>query len=73
MGFSRNKAISIYTKKRKKYVAKINVEKGFKKKDDVMSMLIKLLGDEANITVELVNEIPELASGKRKYVVNSID
>ena len=68
--FPEIKQFQFIQKNKKTYVAKINVENGFKKIDDVKSMLIMLLGDKANITVELVDEIPELASGKRKYVIN---
>jgi hypothetical protein len=35
------------------------------------TLLEKLLGDKAVITIEEVEEIPVLASGKRKYIVNN--
>lgn len=36
----------------------------------VVDSLVKLLGDEAKIQVEMIEEIPVLSSGKRKMVLN---
>ncbi|MCM3744099.1 hypothetical protein M3193_08080 [Sporosarcina luteola] len=55
------------------YVVKINMEEKSFNIDTVRIMLKRLLGDKANISIELVDEIPELASGKRKYVISEIE
>lgn len=42
----------------------------FKREEEMVEMLKSFLGQDANICVEYVNEIPVLKSGKRKQVVN---
>ena len=37
---------------------------------EILGRIRPYLGEEAEITVELVDEIPVLASGKRKYIEN---
>ena len=54
----------------KQYVLKLNVQKEFAREQDVIRLMNQLLGENAEITVERVEEIPVLASGKRQYVVN---
>ncbi len=70
--FPEIKQYQIIQQNKNTYVVKINVEKEFEKLDDMKLMINNQLGDKANITVEQVGEIPVLASGKRKYVVNEI-
>lgn len=43
----------------------------FQREQDMLSMLREYLGDDANIKVRYVDEIPVLKSGKRKQVVNN--
>ena len=50
------------------YTVKINVDE-FNRKNELKSALLKLLGHEANITIEKVDEIPIMSSGKRKYII----
>lgn len=71
-GFSEIKQFQFIQKSSDAYVVKINTDVNFQQTDAVKRMLEKLLGDKANISVEIVNEIPELASGKRKYIVSEI-
>ncbi len=55
-----------------KYTIKINVDSNFSRVKELRAVLGKLLGPKAEIEIELVNEIPVLESGKRKYIVNKI-
>lgn len=43
----------------------------FVRENDMIVMLKSFLGNDANIEIEYVNEIPVLKSGKRKQVVNN--
>lgn len=56
------------------YVLKlaVNNECGLMKtlSDEILAQLKKLLGNDSNISIEYVNDIPVLNSGKRKSVVN---
>lgn len=52
------------------YRIKINAETKFNREEQLISEFKEFLGDDANIVVEQVNEIPLLASGKRKKVSN---
>ena len=38
--------------------------------EEILGRIRPYLGDEARIKVEIVDEIPVLASGKRKYIEN---
>lgn len=58
-------------KDEKKYELKLNVsEDNYNCQNDVVELLKSLIGSDADIIVELVDEIPVLASGKRRYIVN---
>lgn len=39
----------------------------------IVNGIRKIVGDEADISVEMCDEIPVLASGKRKYIVNMME
>lgn len=52
------------------YRLRLNTPKAFSREDDVIKLMKQLLGIDAEITVERVEEIPVLASGKRRYIVN---
>lgn len=54
----------------KQYRLKLNVPKNFTRIGEVVELMRKLLGQDADINVERVEEIPVLASGKRRYIVN---
>lgn len=54
------------------YRTKVNTPKEFKNKRELIKSLKHFLGEEAEIIVEHVDEIPILASGKRKMVVNTM-
>lgn len=52
---------------------KLNLRgKDFPRESEFEQMLkTRMLGEDANVKFEYVNEIPTLASGKRKFVVNN--
>lgn len=52
------------------YKFKLNLEGDFGREDELINEFKKHFGDDASITVEYVNEIPLLNSGKRKKVIN---
>ncbi|UNY97445.1 CoF synthetase [Zhouia spongiae] len=54
----------------KEYLIKLNYKKDFLKETEFKEHFKDLLGSDAKITVEYVNEIPVLLSGKRKRVMN---
>lgn len=54
----------------KDYTFKINAEKTFNREAQLVAEFKSFLGADANFKVEYVDEIPLLASGKRKKVVN---
>jgi phenylacetate-CoA ligase len=45
----------------------------FDQEDEVKKRLLDVLGSEAQIAVEYVDEIPPLSSGKRPYVINEME
>lgn len=52
-----------------RYTVRINVKGKSNRRSEVEALLLAVLGAEAAITVELVDEVPVLASGKRRYIV----
>lgn len=52
------------------YVFKINSQDEFRRETEFISFFKPYLGDDANILIEYVSEIPLLKSGKRKIIVN---
>jgi phenylacetate-CoA ligase len=54
------------------YTLKINTQSRFVRQKEMEVLLKKMLGDNAVINIETVEEIPVLASGKRKYIVNNM-
>ena len=54
----------------KTYRIKVNCKSKFTKEEKLLKELMKYLGDDAQITVEYTTEIPLLASGKRRKIVN---
>ena len=60
-------------KKKREYVLKLNVDKDtFMQEDKIISILTQRLGSDAEIRIEYCDEIPVLASGKRRYIVNDM-
>ncbi|WP_066223980.1 phenylacetate--CoA ligase family protein [Formosa haliotis] len=54
----------------KDYIFKLNPIAKFTKENEILSEFKGYLGKDANITIEYVDDIPLLSSGKRKLVVN---
>jgi phenylacetate-CoA ligase len=57
-------------KNKNKYVFRISMEGEFKREKQLKDEFLKYLGNDADFSIEYVNEIPLLASGKRRKVVN---
>ena len=55
----------------KDYLFKINMEGPFTKEEKLVQEFKQYLGADANFRVEYVDEIPLLASGKRKKIANT--
>lgn len=55
----------------KDYLFKINAEGAFTKEEKLVMEFKQYLGQDANFKVEYVDEIPLLASGKRKKIANT--
>lgn len=55
----------------KDYLFKINADKSFNREAQLVSEFKSYLGSDANFKVEYVDEIPLLASGKRRKLVNN--
>lgn len=56
---------------RRKYTLRLNGAKGFYSDSEFISLFRELLGQDADICIEHIGEIPVLASGKRKHVMNN--
>lgn len=56
--------------KKGRYHVVINPEKEFTREQELIDTMRTLVGNEAEVTVSYVSEIPILSSGKRKYIVN---
>lgn len=52
------------------YKLKLNVPDSFKREKQLLEALKQVLGENALVEIQRVNEIPVLASGKRRYIVN---
>jgi phenylacetate-CoA ligase len=60
-------------KTEKSYLFKLNVPEGFKREKELLGDYKLILGEDAQIVVNYVVEIPLLSSGKRKKVINQIN
>ncbi|PWH82404.1 CoF synthetase [Algibacter marinivivus] len=55
---------------KKDYTFKINIDSKFAREQEFISYYKSYLGDNSNISIEYVNEIPALSSGKRRVIIN---
>ena len=55
----------------KTYLIKLNCAKSFVRDNEIVQDYKNILGDDAQIELMYVSEIPLLKSGKRKYIVNN--
>ncbi len=67
------KQCQLIQKAPKTYVFKLNTSTKFLREDVLVKDFKGYLGDDANITVIYVDEIPLLASGKRRVMVNEME
>lgn len=54
----------------KSYTLKLNISDDFTRQDQVLKKFKEMLGVDADINLVVVDEIPALSSGKRRYIVN---
>lgn len=67
--FNKLKQYQFIQENRKQYVLKVNGAKGIYEKEEFELLLKEILGDDASIDVQFVDEIPTLASGKFKKTI----
>ena len=67
--FDKLKQYQFIQEDKNEYIMKINADKGVYTEQEILSTLKSILGEDANIRIEFVNEIPVLASGKFKKTV----
>ena len=71
--FQAIKQFQFIQKGAKQYTLKLNIGKNTSCREDALiSVLSKYLGIDADIKIEYCDEIPVLASGKRRYIVNEM-
>jgi len=68
--YSELKQYQFVQKEEKKYVFRLNPWSMFSREDELINEFKGYLGSDAEITIEYVDEIPPLSSGKRRLVVN---
>ncbi|MDT7829340.1 CoF synthetase [Pricia sp. S334] len=56
---------------KKQYTLKLNLERPFRHGKQVLELLKGYLGNDAEIVITYENEIPQLASGKRRLIINN--
>lgn len=67
------KQFQFIQKGKTEYLLKLNLErKTFEDLDKLKVLFLDLLGHDAKIAIEYCDEIPVLASGKRRYLVNEM-
>ncbi len=64
------KQFQFIQKGKNNYLLKLNLDGNFQRSEEIIATLKNILGDKACIDIEKVGEIPVLASGKRRYIVN---
>jgi phenylacetate-CoA ligase len=69
--FPEIKQFQIIQESEKTYLLKLNTDQEFKVEQELISIYRDYFGDDANIRIEYVNEIPQLSSGKRRLTVNN--
>jgi phenylacetate-CoA ligase len=57
----------------KEYLIKLNIHQEFNYDENLIKKFKEILGADAEISIEYVNDIPKLSSGKRKKVMNTFN
>lgn len=71
--YSELKQYQFVQKGKKEYVFRLNPWTTFPREDELINEFKSYLGENAKVSIEYVDEIPLLSSGKRKLVVNEIE
>ena len=71
--FSEITQFQVIQKSKKNYTFKVNVNGEYANEDELLTFYKSYLGQDAEIDVEYVNEIPLLSSGKRRIIINEYD
>nr|WP_321232506.1 CoF synthetase [uncultured Psychroserpens sp.] len=58
---------------KKAYTFKINIDSEFTKEKEIIDYFKSYLGEDADITIKYIDEIPLLSSGKRRLIINLYD
>lgn len=66
------KQYQLIQKDKKRYVLKVNAEPGFSQEKQMVEEFVSYLGKDADFSVEYIDEIPLLNSGKRRKLVNEM-
>ena len=69
--FAGIKQIQLIQEHKTAYTIKLNCSKVFKFENELIEKFKSFLGDDAKITLNIVDEIPLLSSGKRKMTLNN--
>ncbi|MBN1461742.1 MAG: phenylacetate--CoA ligase family protein [Armatimonadetes bacterium] len=56
-----------------RYTVRLHTLPAFDQEEEMRGLLLDVLGSEAQVTFEYVEEIPTLPSGKRPYIINEMD
>jgi phenylacetate-coenzyme A ligase PaaK-like adenylate-forming protein len=60
-----------FQEEEKKYMFKLNVNGNFINENKLVNEFTNLFGEDSQIKVKYIDEIPLLSSGKRRYVINN--
>lgn len=66
------KQYQLIQKDKKRYVLKVNADDGFSHEKQMVEEFVSYLGNDSDFSVEYVDEIPLLNSGKRRKLVNEM-
>ena len=53
------------------YILKLNVDVGFNAEQELIDIYRNYFGNDADIRIEYVKDIPQLSSGKRRLTINN--
>lgn len=68
--YSELKQFQFIQEGKNKYKVLLNIKDHFERENELKETLKFILGKEANININIVDNIPPLPSGKRKYIMN---
>ncbi|MBP0902486.1 hypothetical protein ACFSKN_02560 [Mariniflexile gromovii] len=71
--YSELKQFQFAQKDKKEYIFRLNPWTSFNQEQELIADSKTYLGNDANVTIEYVEEVPLLSSGKRKQVINEMN